>query len=205
MTYTLQEYSEIAESKLKHSRLYSNRKAMLEALPIKKRGRALEIGVALGNFSRVILDRMKPKVFYAADTFEMHKTESHWGTPSSILFNNMTHEGFYLDRFKNEPVVALTGPSHQTLRQIEDNSLDLIYVDAEHTYEPVKADAETGLRKLRRGGIMIFNDYTLFDQYMGVSYGVVRAVNEMISAHNLEVLGLALEINMFCDIAIRKR
>jgi hypothetical protein len=40
---------------------------------------------------------------------------------------------------------------------------------------------------------------------MGVSYGVVRAVNELINQHDLEVLGLALEINMFCDVAVQKR
>lgn len=205
MSYTLQEYTELPEDKLNLSRLYSNRKVMLDALPIKIGGRALEIGVALGDFSRAIMDRMQPEIFYAADIFEMHEAASHWGTPSSVLFNGMSHKDFFLDRFKGEQVVALAGPSSQTLHQIDDNSLDLIYVDAEHTYEPVKADAETSLRKLRRGGIMIFNDYTLFDQYMGVAYGVVRAVNELVNDHDLEVLGLALEINMFCDIAVRKR
>jgi hypothetical protein len=205
MTYILQEYTEIPELNLEGSRLYSNRTAMLDALPIRTGGHALEIGVALGDFSRVIIDRMNPEVFYAADIFEMHQMESHWGTPSSVLFKGMTHEAFFRDRFSADPVTVLTGPSSQTLGQIADESLDLIYVDAEHTYAPVRADGETGLRKLRPGGIMIFNDYTLFDQYMGVAYGVVRAVNELINAHDLEVLGLALEINMFCDIAVRKR
>jgi hypothetical protein len=205
MNYVLQEYSEVPEANLRESRIYSNRTAMLEALPIKMGGRALEIGVALGDFSRAIIDRMKPEVFYAADIFQMHEVESHWGTPSTVLFNSMTHEEFFRDRFKSDPVNVLAGPSSQTLSQIEDESLDFIYVDAEHTYQPVKADGETGLRKLRSGGIMIFNDYTLFDQYMGVSYGVVRAVNELINQHDLEVLGLALEINMFCDVAVQKR
>lgn len=205
MTYVLQAYCEIPQENLLESRVYSNRTAMLEALPIKVGGRALEIGVALGDFSRTIIDLMRPDVFYAADIFQMHEVESHWGTPSSVLFKGMTHEGFFRDRFKNDPVNVLAGPSSQTLSQIEDKSLDLIYVDAEHTYDPVKADGETGLRKLRSGGIMIFNDYTLFDQYMGVPYGVVRAVNELVHEYDLEVLGLALEINMFCDIAVRKR
>lgn len=205
MTYVLQEYAELPEANLRNSRLYSNRTAMLEALPVKVGGRALEIGVALGDFSRTIIDRMQPEAFYAADIFQMHEMESHWGTPSSVLFRGMTHQDFFRDRFKADPVTVLVGPSSQTLSQIEDESLDLIYVDAEHTYEPVKADGETSLRKLRSGGIMIFNDYTLFDQYMGVAYGVVRAVNELVNAHDLEVLGLALEINMFCDIAVRKR
>lgn len=205
MAYVLQKYTEIPEANLKNSRLYSNRRAMLEALPVKVGGRALEIGVALGDFSRVIIDRMRPKAFYAADIFQMHEMEAHWGTPSSVLFKGMTHEGFFRDRFKADPVRVLAGPSSQTLNQIEDDSLDLIYVDAEHTYQPVKNDGQTSLRKLRSGGIMIFNDYTLFDQYMGVAYGVVRAVNELVNTYDLEVLGLALEINMFCDIAVRKR
>jgi hypothetical protein len=204
MTYVLQQYTEIPEAALSGSRLYSNRNAMLEALPLKANGTALEIGVALGDFSRKIIDRMQPRIFYAADIFQMHQTESHWGTPSSVLFKGMNHEEFYRHRFRDDPVALLAGPSSQTLHQIEEGSLDFVYVDAEHTYEPVKADATVALRKLRSGGIIIFNDYTLFDQYMGVSYGVIRAVNELIIEHNLEVLGFAFEINMFCDIALKK-
>lgn len=51
-------------------------------------------------------------------------------------------------------------------------SLDLVYIDAMHTYDAVKADIEAWLPKIRKGGVISGHDYS--DAWNGV----VRAVNE---------------------------
>ena len=57
-------------------------------------------------------------------------------------------------------------------KDFEDGSLDLVYIDAMHTYDAVKTDIEAWLPKVRKGGIISGHDYQKgWD-------GVVLAVNE---------------------------
>lgn len=60
---------------------------------------------------------------------------------------------------------------------------DLIYIDGDHSYEGAKADAELAYPLLKKGGVMIFDDYNN-DQF-----GVRRAVDEFLeSVSGFEVL-----------------
>jgi Methyltransferase domain len=56
----------------------------------------------------------------------------------------------------------------------KDGSLDGVFLDADHTYEAVKADILAWLPKLRSGGILAGHDY------ISTFPGVIRAVNEII-------------------------
>ncbi len=62
--------------------------------------------------------------------------------------------------------------SKQAAEKFEDWSLDLIYIDATHTYEGVKNDIESWFNKIRPGGIISGHDYST-----GWG-GVMRAVDE---------------------------
>lgn len=64
-------------------------------------------------------------------------------------------------------------PSTSTLAapNFENESLDLVFIDADHSYEAVKADIAAWEPKVRPGGILCGHDY-------GVFPGVTRAVNE---------------------------
>lgn len=64
-----------------------------------------------------------------------------------------------------------------------DNSLDLIFIDGEHSYEAVKNDIEAYLPLVRKGGIICGHDYLEFNQ---PGYGVNKAVEEMFDVFALE-------------------
>jgi hypothetical protein len=51
-----------------------------------------------------------------------------------------------------------------------DESLDFIYIDANHKYEFVKQDMETWFPKLRNGGIFAGHDYLKMDWYADGNY-----------------------------------
>jgi predicted O-methyltransferase YrrM len=53
----------------------------------------------------------------------------------------------------------------------KDNSVDVIFIDAGHSYESVKKDIEAWLPKMKKGGIMAGHDYWAWE-------GVRKAVNE---------------------------
>jgi hypothetical protein len=56
----------------------------------------------------------------------------------------------------------------------EDNSLDVVFIDAGHTYEAVKSDVAAWLPKVKVGGILAGHDYAWSDD-------VRRAVDESIA------------------------
>ena len=62
----------------------------------------------------------------------------------------------------------------------QDESLDLVFIDADHTYEGCKKDIDLWWPKLKKGGVMLGHDYGPHFE------GVVKAVNERFgSPHDL--------------------
>jgi Methyltransferase domain len=189
------------------AKLYADRKDMVSELGgFAKGGKIAEIGVALGDFSTFLLETLIPESFVGFDVFELHKLETLWGQGTKEIFHGMSHYDFFKHRLSQhgQAVVAEKGFSHDTLAKYPDGYFNLIYVDAEHTYEPVKRDAELAARKLVDGGLLIFNDYIMYDHFLNAQYGVVPVVNEMVVNQGWSVVGFALQPQMFCDIAIQR-
>jgi precorrin-6B methylase 2 len=101
-------------------------------------------------------------------------------------------------------VETYSGDSSKTLKLQPDKSFDLIYIDGSHTYEGVLADTIEAIRIVEQNGILIFNDYTMYDHYLGHRYGVVEVVNQLVHQTNFKVFAFALQADMFCDIALRR-
>lgn len=161
-----------------------------------------EVGVGLGDFSEVLMRFLRPKRFVAIDWFRAHEDELNFGRPSKEVFGSMTHGEFYRRRFATKPVEIREGNSAETLATLDDTSFDLIYIDANHEYDAVRRDAEEALRKIRPTGILIFNDYILFDHLRGTEYGVVPVVNRLVNETDWRINAFALEHDMFCDVAL---
>jgi hypothetical protein len=125
---------------------------------------------------------------------------------ASDVLLGMTHADFYRHTMKYQPTIVTVreGPSQQTLPQYPDAYFDMIYVDAEHTYNEVKADAAIAARKVKADGVLVFNDYLFYDPFVKAEYGIVPVVNEMVANQGWKVIGFALQKHMFCDIAIRR-
>lgn len=56
-------------------------------------------------------------------------------------------------------IVVKRGFSYDVLQTIEDNSLDIVYVDGNHESEFILEDGVLAFRKLKVGGYLIFDDY----------------------------------------------
>lgn len=81
-----------------------------------------------------------------------------------------------------DKVVFLRGLTGEMVSSIWDNSLSLVYVDADHSFEGVWADINNYWPKLVSGGIMGFHDFG-----NDWDYRVKEAVNKFASENNLEV------------------
>jgi hypothetical protein len=201
------DFPELTSAHLLDAKLYATRHDMLRTLPIPRGGVIAEIGVALGDFSKFLIRELHPAVFHGFDLFNLHNEETLWGRKTSDIFQGKTHAQFYKAEMAGAGALRVQvheGPSQQTLPLLPDGLCDMIYVDAEHTYNEVKADAALAVQKLRPGGTLVFNDYLFYDPFVKAEYGIVPVVNELVANGGWKVIGFALQKHMFCDIALRQ-
>lgn len=75
--------------------------------------------------------------------------------------------------------MILRGETTRMAELVPDESLSLLYIDADHTYQGVSADIEAWIPKMLSGGYVVFDDYDCPD------YGVTEAVDTYARAHGI--------------------
>lgn len=65
-----------------------------------------------------------------------------------------------------------------------EHSVDFVLVDANHSYECVKADSESAFKLLRPGGVIVWDDYRWLDVHSECS-GVTMCLNELLAQRRL--------------------
>lgn len=201
------DFPALSASDIAGARLYATRHDMIENLPVRRGGRIAEVGVALGEFSKFMIEKLKPAEFFAFDLFKIHHDQTLWGRPTSEVLGGLTHREFYERAMRgSETTVSIhEGLSTETLPRAEQGFFNMIYIDAGHQYEDVIADGRIAASKLKDNGVIVFNDYIMHDPFIKSDYGIVQAVNEMVVNEGWKVIGFALQQHMFCDIAIQRR
>ena len=74
---------------------------------------------------------------------------------------------------------------------IEENSLDWIYLDSNHWYDSVSKQIPLCVKALKNGGLLCGHDFNIPGRLWGI--GVIAPVIENIQAGNLEVIGFSTE------------
>jgi hypothetical protein len=178
------------------ARLMANRVDMLSVLEVPERSVIAEVGVEYGDFSQALIERFRPREFHAFDLFPMSDRD---GLP---------HIEYYRRRLASNGASAQVkiyeGDSSTQLAQRPDESYDLIYIDGDHTYEGVRKDAHVSLRKMKRHGLLVFNDYKMQDHLYNVAFGVVHVVNDLCVNHGFRMTHFALQNSMFCDVVLER-
>jgi hypothetical protein len=145
-----------------------------------------EIGVHVGGFSEVLLNELNPSILFLIDPWEQGHDRNANGQTYSGELNGLTtaystsaDEQFVLERFSENISAGQVKPiksySYDAVDKIEDSSLDMVYIDASHLYESVRADISAYLPKLKKSGILCGHDY-----FNWCNFGVVRAVDEFL-------------------------
>lgn len=60
---------------------------------------------------------------------------------------------------QKDKIIICRGYSNDVIPKLQDNFFDIIYIDGNHEPEYVLEDAVLSFRKLKKNGIMIFDDY----------------------------------------------
>ena len=190
---------------LQNARLFADRLDALSCWP--RHAAVAEIGVAYGSYSAQILTQTKPRLFDAYDLFRLHEIEYLWGRPTKEIFGGRTQIEHYRHRFQSEIAAGtlrtFEGDSSTELLKRDPATYDVIYIDGDHGEVGVSKDAAAAERALKHDGLLVFNDYVYYDR-TGRPYGVIPVVNDMCVSHGWSVVYVALQKNMFCDIAITR-
>ena len=150
----------------------------------------VEVGVARGDYSEEVLRRWNG-ILYLVDAWK--HLEQYRDTANG---DDGVHEANYQSvkqKFAgNENVVLVRKLSLEAAQDFADGSLDWVYIDANHSYEAVKADLAAWYPKVRNGGTISGHDYFITtDDSLRGDYGVKKAVDEFASNLRLNVSSTA--------------
>ncbi|UUX49800.1 class I SAM-dependent methyltransferase [Nisaea acidiphila] len=159
------------------------REALISCLP--KGGAAIEIGVAEGVFSSVILRAAQPGQLNLVDPW-VHQADPDYA-PDKNNVDDETNESRYrgvLEKFSQEiaggTVQVHRGFSRDVLPGFPDESFDWAYVDAMHTRDAVLADLRLVWPKVKADGFVLGHDYSNGPHARALGFGVVEAVREFL-------------------------
>jgi len=140
-----------------------------------------EVGVAEGLFSKQMMD-WGTKTLYLIDRWEHADVKGDSGEPQQWHDNNLQQVQDRIAIYDNRPekYIILQGDSVEMGKHIQDNSLSMVYLDADHSYEGVKRDIECFYQKVTVGGVIAGHDY------LNLEYGVNKAINEFILANGYQ-------------------
>jgi predicted O-methyltransferase YrrM len=154
-------------------------KAMVYNFPY---GKFVEVGTWLGqsaSFMAVEIANSKKNIdFYCVDTWE--GSEEHQN--DERITKNKLFETF-LNNIEpvKEYIIPMRMRSDEACNHFKDESLDFVFIDANHEYEQVKKDLQLWYPKVKKGGFFCGHDYH------PTWAGVVKAVNEWSIENNIEI------------------
>jgi len=143
-----------------------------------------EIGVLDGKYSKWLCYKVKLHKLFLVDPYYAYDAYSENRTKKDL--NNFEKDAKKrLLNDKNCNVEFIKKFSMEAVKDIEDESLDFVFIDANHDYEWVKEDIYEWSKKVKKGGIVSGHDYSRYH-----FKGVVRAVDEYIEKNNISPLFL---------------
>lgn len=140
-----------------------------------KTGVGAEVGCLRGEFSAYLSTQYKGKIL-SIDSFV-----GEVNVPDDPLTEEKCRENL-----KGTKCELIKGSSVDIAKTLPDESLDWVYLDADHSYKGVKADLEAWFPKVRKGGIISGHDYIHYGKGSS-AFGVIEAVDEFCEDNGYEI------------------
>jgi len=176
-------------------KLFNTRSDMVKELVIEG-SRCAEIGVFEGEFSFQIEKVVQPSQLYMIDLF------TGWCDSGNQDGNNVVHrdmESVYKSLLSltsdNQRIKLMKGRSTDMLATFRDDSLDMVYIDGDHSYTGCMQDLEMAYKKVRSDGWIMGHDYemNMVKARTRYDFGVKQAVDEFCQKRNQTIYAKALD------------
>lgn len=138
-----------------------------------------EIGVAEGHYSEILLKANPDLELLLVDPWRRYD-----GNPYA---HSQEHQDFSFNETKRKTapypnVRIMQDFSMNAVREVEENSLDFVYIDGHHGFDWVMQDLIEWGKRVRSGGVISGDDYYHFKRSWA---GVVEAVNAYTLGHRI--------------------
>jgi len=144
--------------------------------------RGAEIGTAKGGYARTLAQFNPECSLYCIDPWESYSELKDWQDQDQL-------DEYYLGakwRLRSYPEVRIIKSySMDALSQFDDDSLDFVYIDANHGFPYVAEDVYFWSQKVRTGGIVSGHDYLRVPRKDGVVQ-VKEVVDAYTKAFNIK-------------------
>lgn len=156
--------------------------AVIRRIPEYKPWFMAEVGVWMGATAGKVLAARQNVHYVAIDAWQKPAPDSLYATsPDTIAKQDQAYfDDCYAKACKvmrpyssRRHIIRMW--SEDAVRLYADGTFDMVFIDAEHTYEGVKADIERWLPKVRKGGVISGHDYGNLPRFPGVAKAVDEA------------------------------
>jgi predicted O-methyltransferase YrrM len=133
----------------------------------------------------------KDSKLYCVDPWEDYSDYPEYKNLQSTIYGTFLKN---IEHSENkDKIIVNRGYSNDVITKYEDEFFDIIYIDGNHEPEYVLEDAVLSFRKLKKGGIMIFDDYGWGGPDM-----TKRGIDGFLSGYHKRIENLGLvDIQMF--------
>lgn len=116
-----------------------------------------EVGVLDGTYSMMLCDANPSLKLFCIDSWRVHKGYKDYQRESTMnrSFENAKRN---LEGYNCELVRKY---SMEAIKDFENESLDFVYIDANHAFEYVMQDIIEWTKKVKKGGIVAGHDFTI--------------------------------------------
>lgn len=146
------------------------------------------LGASICYLATEFKHRNKRAEIYAVDTWKGSNEEAHTKLLAGMGGAEVLYSKF-LNHIRQANVADMVKPirmsSVEASMQFENESLDVVFIDASHEYKDVLDDINHWYPKIKKGGIISGHDYV--PGHKVSEAGVIRAVNEIFLGQHLEI------------------
>ena len=148
-----------------------------------------EIGLSKGKNAQTMFEYIPNLKLYGVDPYKEHPQSSYKATTLSRNWDDNYQERIKRqaqDRIQDKNAIIIEKFSEDAVKDIPDNSLDFVYIDADHSYDFVMQDMIIWGRKVRKGGIVSGHDYYYDKNKTSRRAKVTQAVDDYTRVHGIE-------------------
>ena len=163
---------------------FSRRNQFIKMLAERGAKVGVEVGTDHGQYAQQLLSGIPDLVLYCIDPYlaytegdEVHTQEEMESIYQEALERTKSTEGF------RGKIMRTT--SMDALQYFDENCLDFVFIDGNHSYSYVKEDITEWTKKVKPGGIVAGHDYKVDPEN---DYGVIEAVGEYVKENNISPL-----------------
>lgn len=148
----------------------------------------VEIGSFEGKGSLLIVNKIcnnKDSKLYCIDPLDNEYVKDN---EKLSFWNNacIGQKDRFLNNTKNyQNIILLEGTSDTMISKLEDNTIDFVYIDGDHSPEQVYKDAINILPKMKSNSIILFDDYEFNINNVKTSIGIDKFLNDIENKYEL--------------------